>query len=458
MYRVLLMCALFIFLSFLLTRRGAASAIQYTLTDLGTQMALKAINNPGQVIGTVTTADTHEEAFLYSNGVVSVLGTFGGTDSWGLGINDSGYVVGKYFTSSGDSHAFVLQNGQFTDLFGTAGMKEATAINNSGEIIGTVDFHEFPGSSYVDAALYDHGVLLDVSRIGVSSRLLYSSSDSSPRGLNNAGQAIVNQTMCPLGCDHSVLFSEGTVTGYPVSFSAYGINDHGQVVGTDLTEWIHVDGFIYDAGVATKINDFGGIWCEPLAINNLGQVIGTATDQQYQWHPFVYYNGTMTDLQLLIPQNPDWQLQNVLGINDRGQIIGTGLKNGDKHAFILNPEQQLVQIDIRPGGTANEVNLKSGGLLPVAILGSSVFDAAQVKPETVKISEAGIKTTGNGDKLLFHLQDVNNDGFVDFVCLVPARQIIVDPDAASVVVELGAETVGGQKIFGEVTIQLVPHK
>ncbi len=45
----------------------------------------------------------------------------------------------------------------------------------------------------------------------------------------------------------------------------------------------------------------------------------------------------MTDLNTLIPPNSGWILTEARGINDAGQITGTGTINGETHAFLLTP-------------------------------------------------------------------------------------------------------------------------
>ncbi len=45
-----------------------------------------------------------------------------------------------------------------------------------------------------------------------------------------------------------------------------------------------------------------------------------------------------------------------------------------------------IDIDIKPGGYPNSINLRSNSVLPVAILTTTDFDAACVDPETVKIT------------------------------------------------------------------------
>ena len=75
--------------------------VNYALTDLGTLPGgtislAEGINNNGQVVGSSSTTDGNQHAFLYSNGTMHDLGVLpGGTSSTASGINDNGVVVGS---------------------------------------------------------------------------------------------------------------------------------------------------------------------------------------------------------------------------------------------------------------------------------------------------------------------------------------------------------------------------
>jgi len=45
----------------------------------------------------------------------------------------------------------------------------------------------------------------------------------------------------------------------------------------------------------------------------------------------------MKDLNRLIPSGSGWVLSEATGINDAGQIVGSGTVHGQQHAFLLNP-------------------------------------------------------------------------------------------------------------------------
>src|SRR5207247_396406 len=117
-------------------------------TDLGTlggtHSFASGINGTGDVVGqSWMPGDTDTHAFLYTDGVLQDLGTLGGRYSWANGINDSGQVVGTAGTALNQGHAFIRDGGvmaDLNDLISPASgwvLVEATAINASGEIVGT---------------------------------------------------------------------------------------------------------------------------------------------------------------------------------------------------------------------------------------------------------------------------------------------------------------------------------
>ncbi len=84
----------------------------------------------------------------------------------------------------------------------------------------------------------------------------------------------------------------------------------------------------------------GGFQALATALNNVGQVVGFSDYKQSGGldHAFVWSNATgMQDLNLLIPVESGWVLSQANGINDLGQITGTGTINQETHAFLLTP-------------------------------------------------------------------------------------------------------------------------
>src|SRR5207248_9972172 len=78
-----------------------------------------------------------DDAFIWQHGLMTDLGTLGGSSSLAVAINERAHVVGVSETSSGQSHAFLWQNAVMTDLGTLGGTNSiAVAINERGQVIG----------------------------------------------------------------------------------------------------------------------------------------------------------------------------------------------------------------------------------------------------------------------------------------------------------------------------------
>ena len=79
-------------------------------------------------------------------------------------------------------------------------------------------------------------------------------------------------------------------------------------------------------------------------------------------------------------------------------------------AGICLPRAEAVAIDIRPHSINNRINPKSRAKVSIALLGSPVFDVADVDAATLVF---GPNRTGPVDEI--YLDDVNDDGWTDLV-------------------------------------------
>jgi hypothetical protein len=104
-----------------------------------------------------------------------------------------------------------------------------------------------------------------------------------------------------------------------------------------------------------------------------------------------------------------------------------------------------VVIDIKPGEDPNMVNLGANGVLPVAILSTSDFDATQVDPTTVVLAGAGVAVRGRSS--LASQKDVNDDGLVDLLVKVQIEDLAPEELEDGVAV-LNAETYSGVSVTG----------
>jgi probable HAF family extracellular repeat protein len=137
---------------------GTALALQ----DFGTGATAQGINNEGQIVGIVGSADnTTEFAALWRNGVLTNLGTLPGDfAAIGTGINDRGQIVGSTLDSGFNwAHAFIYQDGVMTDLntlFPASSNLFATMankINERGQISGMATVLSGPHAGDIHAFL-----------------------------------------------------------------------------------------------------------------------------------------------------------------------------------------------------------------------------------------------------------------------------------------------------------------
>jgi len=123
-----------------------------------------AINGSGVVVGQSDNAANQDRAVRWQNGVVTDLGTLGGTTSVADGINDAGVIVGLSATANGQTHAFRWENGVMTDLGLLPGgvSSFANAINNAGQIVGYATTSSGPDHGF----FWQNGVMTDLGTLG----------------------------------------------------------------------------------------------------------------------------------------------------------------------------------------------------------------------------------------------------------------------------------------------------
>ena len=111
--------------------------------------------------------------------------------------------------------------------------------------------------------------------------------------------------------------------------------------------------------VWTDLGTLGGPSCPSCSsaaydINDLGHIVGeSATTSDDIAHAFIFRNNVMTDLNdLLTPgAQSQWVLTDARGINDLGQIVGTGIFQGRQRGYVLTPPLQLIVTQVKDAGT-----------------------------------------------------------------------------------------------------------
>jgi hypothetical protein len=106
-----------------------------------------------------------------------------------------------------------------------------------------------------------------------------------------------------------------------------------------------------------------------------------------------------------------------------------------------------VDIDIKPGSFPNSINLKSKGVIPVAILTTETFDATTVDPTSVEFTGAL--------PLRWAVEDVDGDGDLDLIIHFKTQETGIA--AGDTGATLTGATFGGVPIVGTDSVRTVPE-
>lgn len=180
----------------------------------------------------------------------------------------------------------------------------------------------------------------------------------------------------------------------------------------------------------------------------VGSGNGSATGGEYHALLWSGNANSVVDLHSYLPVAYSWS--GAIDIDLSGVILGMA----DSRIVMWIP-LIYVEIDIKPGSYPNSINLGSEGVIPVAILSSSEFDATTVDPATVELAGAGVELRGKSDKAMAHREDVNKDGRIDLVVQITTQNL--DPGAfQDGYATLTGKTYSGLYIEGADEIIIVP--
>ncbi len=233
---------------------------------------------------------------------------------------------------------------QFTNFDGPTPNGAGTTINgisNNGTVVGftTPDgttFNNFTANPLVST----NATMLNIN----------GSNFAMANGINSAGTIVGSD-----GNNNAFTLSGGTVSTYipnnGVSAAAFGINDHGVIVGQYTTSADTTPGYVLNGTTLTTINaPSGPDVVNAQGINNNGLIVGFYMGTDGNDHGFMtQYNaasppstltGTaITDPTIEFPGEPGatFVFSQILGVNDHGMAVGYyGDSTGSQHGFLLN--------------------------------------------------------------------------------------------------------------------------
>jgi len=169
--------------------------------------------------------------------------------------------------------------------------------------------------------------------------------------LNNRGEVIGTSNLAGDQTSHPFLWRNGTLTdlftttvgGSPIT--ADQLNDDGEIVGGGAFPGQPFDAYLWRNGAATDLGRLNGdCFSEGVALNSDDQVIGYSLSCDSHHRAVLWEDGSIVDLNTVIPGDSGLTLKETLAINDRGQIAGDAAPSGCGnyaacgHAYILVPD------------------------------------------------------------------------------------------------------------------------
>jgi hypothetical protein len=258
-------------------------------------VTVTALNNPGQVVGTISTLlipPYQFSGFLRNpNGAYSIFAPSGAIYTDPLSINDSGTITGYYFDAGGNYHGFTRQPGGAMTVIddpqastGSGKGTWATSINATGEIAGyytdgntgtTRVFLRDASGNFTNFDAVSGTVYPSIALINLSGEVSgdYSGSDNVFHGFFRD--------------------SSGNVTDFSVPNAsqtyAFAMNDSGVIVGYWQDSSSNTFGFKRDAsGTITSFSaPDPNLMTIANGINNNGRITGSWRDTHFNDHGYV---------------------------------------------------------------------------------------------------------------------------------------------------------------------------
>lgn len=303
----------------------------YSVTDLGNRggnlATARSIAPNGYAAGTANDPSGTNHALVANPNAIGVPVHMTGDSATASGINSSGQVAGtEWFDGKAYATLWGVTDATYTLLAGPGSY--ANAVNEAGLVTGMLTVGN-------EGHLFTTGIDNHVIDLGT----MPGSAWSSGYGINNrgeiAGYAMVGSQAQAFVWDSKNGYSALEGLGGQNSY-AMGISDKGGIAGSAQLSSGYMRAVLWLHGVVHDLGTLGGNNSYAYGVNNESQVVGYSFTSNGKEHAFVYSDGLMLDLNSLISPDSGWVLTQAFGINDAGQIAGTGLLYGKVHAFRLD--------------------------------------------------------------------------------------------------------------------------
>jgi len=323
--------------------------------------------------------------------------------SWAYGVSANGSVVVGYSRSASGMEAFCWKNGVMSAL------------------------GDLPGGDFYSVA----------------------------RSVSDDGSVVVGTSNSALG-NEAVRWENGEMTilgdlpGGDVSGLAYGISADGSVVVGISNSAMGTEAFRWENGVMIGLGDLpgGDFFSSAKDVSADGAIIVGMSKTAAGLEPFIWdADNGMRNLRNVMEEDwafdlTGWEMVPVygIGISDNGLRIGGGGKNPDGNyeawiATIPEPAVIEVDVDIKPGSCPNPLNVKSSGVLPVAVLGSADVNVLDIDPTSIAFSIGDVNVGAircSYEDVAAPVLDANDcnctregpDGFLDLTLKFKTQKIV----------------------------------
>jgi len=364
---------------------------QYQIFDIGvvvtgdTASQGFGVSTSGIAVGrSVRTGGAQAFSWTQGGGIVGLPNLAGRAFCVSNGANNTGTIAGSCAASLfGTSRLPVIwQNGVVSQLPLPAGetLGDANDVNASGVAVGSIN-----AGSLQRAAVFGGGTGTVITQTTSNGSFFVTAF-----GINDSGR-IIGQGIDPTNAARNVgmVFDIGSSSAIDIGALpglngalAFGVSNSGHVVGSSMLNQGSGTPFIWTQA--------GGMVAIPLAsgttqgsaraVNSAGWAVGT--DSSAFAIPFLYNGATTFRLADLIPAGSGWDLStntssSALGISDNNVIVGTGVFNGQTHAYAMVPASNILLsgriltsagngirnafVTISGGSLVSPVNVQTGG-------------------------------------------------------------------------------------------------
>src|ERR1051325_8266980 len=327
------------------------------------------VSHEGFAVGTSLRADG-SQAFIWTlnGGLVPLPNLPSRSFAVANSANDKGIAVGNGATtfSGTDRLPVIWQNGVVSQLPLPAGetLGDANSVNASTVAVGSVD----AGTSQ-RGVIYSGGNATVITQTTPTGSFFVTAF-----GINDSGR-VVGQGIDPNNAARNVglvfdigqnaAFEVGALPGFNGAL-AFGVSNTGYVVGSSMLN--------QGSGLPFIWSDQGGMVAVPLAtgtsegsaraVNSTGWVVGNNSSAFST--PFLFLGTKTYRLADLLPPNSGWDLStntssSADGISDDGVIVGTGVHNGETHAYAMVPVAPSPTPTPTPTATATPTSTPTPG-------------------------------------------------------------------------------------------------